>query len=247
MYFIYGDESGDSGHNILVTRYITFVGIMIEDAAWKTCLNKIKQFRQHLKRSYNINLNVELHASAIWRNKETFKKLNFSMAIRRRIFRDIVLFIRNLQESTILIVSIDKSKQSLLNVNLRELGWKYLLQRYENFLTSEGKFGLFISDKGFEEGQRRLLRKMRVYNPIPSRYGGYYRKEVTKILEDPNIRDSSYSYFVQLADIVAYISRLRDDPTSGHKKWGLHKFYKSLKPRILSQASSQDTYSFVYP
>ena len=77
-----------------------------------------------------------------------------------------------------------------------------------------------------------------MYNPIPSHYGGYYQSPLVKIVEDPFSRHSQDSYFVQLADISAYLARLRHDHTPKQAKWGIHKLYKRIKPRYILEASN---------
>ena len=108
--------------------------------------------------------------------------------------------------------------------------------------------GIVVNDEGHEKMTRMLSRKMRVYNPIPSHYGGYYQAPLVKIIEDPFSRHSQDYYFVQLADISAYLARLRHNHTSKQAKWGIHKFYKRIKPRYMLEASRKDNYGFViYP
>ncbi len=61
-----------------------------------------------------------------------------------------------------------------------------------------------------------LLRRMRRYNPIPSKieYGPGLRNTVmTKIIEDPNFRDSGHSYFLQAADLAAFLLYQRYAPS----------------------------------
>ena len=108
--------------------------------------------------------------------------------------------------------------------------------------------GIVVNDEGYDKMVRQLSRKMRVYNPIPSHYGGYYQAPVVKIIEDPFSRHSQDSYFVQLADISAYLARLRHNHTLGQAAWGIHKLYKRIKPRYILEASRKDNYGFVvYP
>ena len=181
-----------------------------------------------------------------------FRGLKLSYADRNRIFRLTAEFLRSSQELTILTVSIDKGSPQLPSTaKISEIARTIFLQRYENWLMAKQEFGVVVNDEGYEKMTRMLSRKMRVYNPIPSHYGGYYQAPLAKIIEDPFSRHSQHSSLVQLADMSAYLARLRHDHTPGHtkhKKYGIHRLYKKIKPRYMLEASRKDNYGFViYP
>jgi len=77
---------------------------------------------------------------------------------------------------------------------------------------------IIISDEGRELEITRALRKMHVHNPIPSRYGvwsdGRGTKNITTdhVIEDPIFKPSHRSFFVQLADCVAFALLKREVP-----------------------------------
>jgi len=249
MYIAYIDESGDPGHSVAITRYFTLSGIIVADSNWKAFLDRVKIFRKGLKRDFRLTLKADLRATDLWMNRGDFRKLNLNYADRARIFRRTAELLRYSQEVAILTVSINKDSSELPSTSkISEIAWTMFLQRYENWLLAKQDFGIVVNDEGYEKMTRMLSRKMRVYNPIPSHYGGYYQAPVLKIIEDPFSRHSQYSYFVQLADISAYLARLRHNHTSKQAKWGIHKLYKRIKPRYILEASRKDNYGFViYP
>jgi len=249
MYIAYVDESGDPGRNTRVTRYFTLSGIIVADSNWKALLDRVKAFRQGLKRDFGLTLKSDLRATELWNNSGDFRKLNLNYADRIRIFRRTAEFLRYSQEVAILIVSINKDSPALPSTGkISGIAWTMFLQRYENWLLAKQEWGIVVNDEGHEKMTRMLSRKMRVYNPIPSHYGGYYQAPVVKIIEDPFSRHSQYSYFVQLADMSAYLARLRHDHTPRQAKYGIHRLYKRVKPRYILEASRKDNYGFViYP
>ncbi len=249
MYIAYVDESGDPGRNLAITRYFTLSGIILADSNWKIFLEKVKTFRKGLKRDFGLTLKADFRATDLWKNSGDFRKLNLNYADRARIFRRTAEFSRSSQEVAILTVSIDKGSPQLQStVKIDETAWTMFLQRYENWLVARQELGIIVNDEGHEKMTRMLSRKMRVYNPIPSHYGGYYQSPLVKIIEDPFSRHSQDSYFVQLADISAYLARLRHNHTPWQAKWGMHKLYKRIKPRYILEASKKDNYGFViYP
>jgi len=252
MYIAYVDESGDTGHNTRITKYFTLSGIIVADSNWKAFLDRVKAFRKGLKRDFRLTLKADLRATDLWMNRGDFRKLNLNYADRARIFRRTAELLRYSQEVAILTVSINKDSSQLPSTSkIGEIAWTMFLQRYENWLLAKQEFGIVVNDEGYEKMARMLSRKMRVYNPIPSHYGGYYQSPLVKIIEDPFSRHSQDSYFIQLADISAYLARLRHDHTPGHtkhKQYGIHKLYKRIKPRYMMEASRKDNYGFViYP
>ena len=254
MYIAYVDESGDPGRNTRITKYFTLSGIIVADSNWKPFLDRVKTFRKGLKRDFGLILKADLRAADLWKNSGDFKKLNLNYADRARIFRKTAEFLRYSQEVTILTVSINKSSPQLPSTGkIDEIAWTMFLQRFENWLIAKEELGIhelgiIVNDEGHEKMTRMLSRKMRIYNPIPSHYGGYYQSPLVKIIEDPFSRHSQYSYLVQLADMSAYLARLRHNHTPWQAKWGIHKLYKRIKPRYILEASKKDNYGYViYP
>jgi len=249
MYIAYVDESGDDGHNVAITRYFTLSGIIIADSNWRTFLEKVKAFRRELKRDFGLTLKADLRATDLWRRKGDLKRLKLRYADQVEIFRRTAEFLRSSQEIVILNVSIDKGSPQLPSTaKISEIAWTMFFQRYENWLMGKQELGIIVNDEGYDKMVRLLSRKMRVYNPIPSHFGSYYKAPIVKIIEDPFLRNSQDSYFIQLADMSAYLARLRHDYSPSQGKAGLHWLYKGIKPRYMLEASRKDNYGFVlYP
>ncbi len=249
MYIAYVDESGDPGRNTRLTQYFTLSGIILADSNWKIFLEKVKTFRKGLKRDFGLTLKADLRATDLWRRKGDLKRLKLRYADQVEIFRRTAEFLRYSQEVTILTVSIDKASPQLPStVKISEIAWTMFFQRYENWLMGKQELGIIVNDEGYDKIVRQLSRKMRVYNPIPSHFGGYYKAPVVKFIEDPFSRHSQDSYFIQLADMSAYFARLRHDHSPSQAKAGLHWLYKGIKPRYMLEASRKDSYGFViYP
>jgi len=191
MYIAYVDESGDDGHNVAITRYFTLSGIILADSNWKIFLDKVKAFRKGLKGDFGLTLKADFRATDLWRRKGDLKRLGLSYADQVEIFRRTAEFLRSSQEIVILNVSINKGSPKLpATGRISEMAWTMFLQRYENWLLVKQELGVVVNDEGHEKMTRMLSRKMRVYNPIPSLYGGYYQAPLVKIIEDPFSRHS---------------------------------------------------------
>jgi hypothetical protein len=105
---------------------------------------------------------------------------------------------------------------------------------------------LILADQGREVEITRALRKMSVYNPIPSMVGdwggGVAAKNipVQRVIEDPIFKKSHQSYFIQLADAVAYSLLKREvTPTPHIKKYGVDKFFERTLAGVCHRPASK--------
>jgi hypothetical protein len=133
--------------------------------------------------------------------------------------------------------------------SLSEGDWQSLNKRLNNYRSR----AFIIADEGREYEIERAIRKMRVFNPIPSRYGewgtGSRTKNITtdRIIEDPMFKKSERSYFIQVADCIAFALLKREvQPTPHVKKYGLHKMFdETLTGICFKKASPADPLGIV--
>jgi hypothetical protein len=104
--------------------------------------------------------------------------------------------------------------------------------RIETRLNHYRPVALVFADEGRETEITKALRKMGVYNPIPSMVGDWGGGTKTKnipierVVEDPVFKKSHQSYFIQLADAVAFALLKREvAPTPHVKKYGIHQMF----------------------
>jgi hypothetical protein len=111
---------------------------------------------------------------------------------------------------------------------------------------------IIIGDEGRQRDITRAYRKMNVYNPIPSQFGKWESGDSTKniplarILEDPFFKRSQDSYFVQLADCVAFALLKREtDLTPNIKKHNIHTFFDACLSGVCFKKASPDRLGIV--
>lgn len=112
---------------------------------------------------------------------------------------------------------------------------------------------LIFADQGRENEITKALRKMHAFNPIPSQFGEWPGSLKTKnipverVIEDPVFKESHQSYFIQLADCVAFSLLKREvSPTPLVKKYGIHRmFEKKVAPVCFRAASPKDPLGIV--
>jgi hypothetical protein len=102
-------------------------------------------------------------------------------------------------------------------------------------------------DEGKDVELRKIARRGAIYNPVGSKYGawedGARAKNIPndRLIEDPIFRSSARSYFLQLADFIAYaLLKQETKPTPLAERYRLHECYSRLKPIIIIKATSKD-------
>ena len=129
-----------------------------------------------------------------------------------------------------------------------------MVNRVNRTLESWGSYAVLISDKGNEIAYTRLLRRMNVFNPIPSAFGVWadtgdrFRNiPITRIIEDPFFKDSRQSYFLQLVDFAAYSLLRRERPLASKNKYGLNTAFPILQPILVIEANRRDPEGVIRP
>ncbi len=105
-----------------------------------------------------------------------------------------------------------------------------------------------IFDEGKDKKTSYFYRKMRAYNPIPSKFGTWADGERWKSTPIQNIvggiafRSSAGDYFLQMADFVAYALLKREDPTQIERIVSYHanEVFEILDGALNKAASGED-------
>ena len=146
--------------------------------------------------------------------------------------------------------------------NVLDRALTYSVQRIENDLKKldPTKKFMIITDEGRVGKMRSTTRKIQKINFIPSRFGSEsYRQEIKSLIEDPLPKSSKQSYFIQFADLIAYIvflyinQKLQISPKPNrlpeiidNKK--IINWMDRLEGSLNTEASSDDKYGVVcYP
>jgi len=102
-------------------------------------------------------------------------------------------------------VVTDKARAGVSGNNCFDMTWEMLLQRFERTCYYENTTLMITHDEGNNDAVRRIVRKARRHLTAGAMYGsGSLRFKAERFLDDPIPRSSQHSYFVQMADLVAY-------------------------------------------
>lgn len=244
MYLMYVDESGDTGLENSPTRYFVLSAIVIHELRWKQILTELVSFRQTLRQQKGLKLRDEIHC-ADFINKPG-ELIRIKRNDRLDILKKCIDWLNHQNDLSIYSVIIDKSNRK---DDIFELAWNTLLTRFENTIRCKNfpgpqnpdERGMVISDNTDGEKLRKLIRRMRHFNPIPNRrdmyLGDYRNMRLEYVIEDPIFRDSKNSLVHQMNDVVAYFCRQLVEPNAYVKKKSGANFYKRLSDVLIDKVS----------
>lgn len=242
MYLMYVDESGDRGlpSDNSPTRYFCLSGVVVHEQRWRDSLAQFKQFRYWLKKRHGIYLDDEIHSAELVNKPSkcapSFQKLK--KYERLAIVRNFADQIGRMTDLNIINVVVDKSLGKLPNKEeVFRAAWYRLFQRFENTMQ-RGNFpgpknpaecGIVFADRTDGVRLRKYLNDMRIRNRIKvigdSGSFVYNDQPIRLIVEDPLLRESDESYFVQAADCAVFLLKQFVEPNSHMRKHGGNYYF----------------------
>jgi Protein of unknown function (DUF3800) len=230
MWLAYFDESKENN------KFFVYSALVVDSTKWNQAFDAVKRFRQDLKAKYGIYTKKELHAWKFAAGKGQISTRVLSKQQRAVIFREVLQFIAGLGGCGIISA-----------VNTNEF---YAFERIMNRInkTAERKKAqvMLLCDEGQEIEFTRRIRRMHVFNPIPSNRQVWTDGKPTKnipisaFIEDPVFKQSHMSYFIQLTDFIAYALLRMERPIPSRTALGYDQMYPILKPRTTPLTNRAD-------
>jgi hypothetical protein len=225
----------------------------VHELRWHSTLDQIIQLRRDLRSRYGVKLREELHASDLIHHPGALARVPKSL--RLRLLRDVLEFEATLPDVSLVNVVVNKAGKTP-PYDVFEHAWRALLQRIENTISYRNFPGpqnpqdnfVLVVDRTDEKKLRLLSRRLRKYNPIPSKFmgGATQFKPILALVEDASHRDSAHSYFIQLCDINAYFTHQQHAPCKYVRRQGARHYFTRLKPILCLKASSTDPFGVVH-
>lgn len=263
MRLMYVDESGDPGTLIAGTpkhlspspHYI-LTGVIMADVKWQEHLTSMITIRRLLRNCYGLRMRDELHGTELInpRGASVYKRIPGGRRRRVQLYRDALTQITAQMPTTQIInVHLDKLNPAYVSstapgADFEERAWEWLIQRFSNYLriSCGGELGIILADETNEVKIRRIVRKIRVHNQVGSMYGGSYPVSVDNIVEDPVMRSSQHSYFVQIADLVSHALYRKLHRKNSYRKFNVDKLFDIVDPILLKAAAKKDPQGIVH-
>ena len=239
MHLIYIDDSKDE-------EICVFSALAVPIDQWHAAFRQVRDFRRQLRKAYGIYVHKELHAWKFVSGRGRPSDRVVTKGQRAAIFKDMLRLLTNLP-GVRLFNAVFPRKQD-------EKAFERMLNRIDRALQAWGSHAVLVCDKGKEIAYTRMVRRMYVYNPIPSQYGvwldtGQSWKNIPleRIVEDPFFKDSAQSYFIQLVDFAAYALLRRERPVPSKTRYGLDKAFNLLVPILVREATRKDPEGIIRP
>jgi hypothetical protein len=248
MYLMYVDESGDTGLVGSPTRYFALSGIVVHERRWRSFVDRLIAMRRTLQSVYGLPVRTEIHASEYIRSPVHGLPKHDRLSILRNTIDELA----KIPDISITNVIVDKLGKPP-GYDPFQTAWGVLFQRFENTLLHgnypgrfQDDFGIVLTDATAGSKLARMVRRMAIYNPIPSSYGAGARNiPITKIIEDPHGKDSKSSLPVQMADVCAYFLQQRYAPNGYVRRKGADRYFDRLAPVLNTAASRSNTLGVV--
>jgi hypothetical protein len=253
MYLMYVDESGDTGLIGSPTRYFILSGIVLHELRWRDYLEQLIEFRKRMLKTFGLHLREEIHASQFITNPKNVGRIRKNN--RLTILRDFANELSTMSDLNVINVIVDKNGKPA-DYDVFDMAWKALIQRFDNTHSHNNFRGpqnpedkeIIIADNTDIKKLTTLIRQIRRFNPIPNniQHGpGYRDLRIRYMIEDPNFRDSKDSYFIQAADLSAYLLYQHYLPCAYMKKKSGQNYFLRLDPILCKVASSTDPLGIV--
>jgi hypothetical protein len=248
MHLMYVDESGDTGLQGSPTRYFVLSGLVLHELRWRHVLDELIAFRRELKQAYGLRLREEFHAAAfITCPGELVRIKRYDRLAMIRAFAG---KLASLGDISIINILVDKANKQP-GYDVFDMAWRALVQRFENTISwhhfpgpaNPDERGFILCDHTDDKKLMLLLRQLHQYNPVPHQaaYGAGYRNlPLQYVIEDPSYRDSVHSFFLQAADLAAFLLYQRSAPSSYMRKKSGQNYFNRLKPVLCLAASNRD-------
>ncbi|MBN2378055.1 MAG: DUF3800 domain-containing protein [Sedimentisphaerales bacterium] len=226
MHLIYIDDSMD-GTNLPGTPRCVFSALAVPAERWREVFGLVKDFRRRIKQSDGIKVNKELHATEFIAGRGSLGDKIVPKRRRLELYAEALRLISNLPEVRLFNALSPRAEEYRI--------FERLLNRINRTMEAWNSHAMLICDEGKECIYTRMVRKMSVFNPIPSRYGVWRDTAsstrnipIERIIEDPVFKDSKSSYFIQLADFCAFALLRREHPMASQQKYNFHRIFNIL-------------------
>lgn len=248
---MYVDESGDVGLTGSPSRYFILTGVILHELRWQPYIEQILEFRRRMKNAFGLRMREEIHASKFLTKPGELQRIKRND--RLTILRFFAAELASMPDINIINIVIDKQDKPA-GYDPFEEAWTYLIQRFENTISHRNfpgpanadERGMLFPDHTDDKKLAQLLRKMHRWNPTPNAgAAGYRNLRLTRIIEDPNFRESHHSHFVQAADLCAFLLYQNLSPSAYMRKKGGRNFFLQLDPILCKIASAKDPHGIV--
>ncbi len=163
--------------------------------------------------------------------------------------------LRRMEDAAIRIGGVEVINVCLRRQAVREyeqVSLDRLLNRVNTSVKAAGRHAFLIFDKGREKMVTRAYRRLRIFNPVPSRYELWEEGERTRniplerVIGGPSFRSSDSDYLLQMADLIAHSLLMQEEESvPGTEDMGIREAFSILDCALNRKASRRDPQGIV--
>ena len=231
MYFCYVDESGDAGKydpenaGKSGSPYFILTGMIVEADKWKASLDVIKSFRKHLAAKAYLPYEVEFHCSEIIDPHKIAVLRQISIPDRWGLISGFAETIGRRIPCAIIAVVVKKATCRLITGDYNLDAIVTLYQAFDEFLKMHMAYGSVLFDRTSEKSVTTYIRGLMGTGPGNRSFPDIH---IGRIIEDPIFRESSHSFFIQAADVIAYTLKEKEFPIASRKKFSADRIFQNM-------------------
>lgn len=199
MYFIYIDESGNTGIQPSTEQpWYVLGGIIVPADKISDIENAVRTvgFKYFSNRSSDTNF--EFHATDIRNGKRNFK--DKSVSVRVDIMRDVFKIFE--QHSIKTVVSGILKSENLWDLHPHQNAFQFLIEQLEQYLQNIGLNALIIADEN-PEIEQKIASDFELYK-IQGTTRGRSPTKIHRIIDTVHFAQSKNNHLMQLSDIATY-------------------------------------------
>ena len=229
----------------------------VDAERWNDLFADIQEWRRELQKRYGIPPDRELHACDLLAGRGMLTRnggANERLTPRQgaEVFMD---GLRRIEDAASNIGGVE-----VINVCLRkpdvkayeQVSLDRLLNRINASVKAAGRHAFLIFDEGKERMIARAYRRLRIFNPVPSRYERWEEGERTRnipvenVIGGPAFRSSDSDHLLQMADLIAHaLLKQEEEPVPRVENLGIHDAFSILDKALNRRASRQDPQGIV--
>lgn len=152
-------------------------------AEWKRCFDAIKSYRKSLRESDGIFVKKELHATKFLSGRGRIGSRQVTRTRRCEIYREALAATTRLPG--VHLFNAFGNRKNELRI------FERLMNRLNRALVEWGSTAVCVSDEG--KDYNKLVRKMAVFNPVPSMYGRWREGLTRNIVIDRLVENLFYA------------------------------------------------------
>ena len=224
----------------------------VDAERWNDMFTDIQEWRRELQKRYGIPPDRELHACDLLAGRGMLVRnggVNERLTPRQggEVFMD---GLRRIEDAASSIGGVE-----VINVCIRkpdvkayeQVSLDRLLNRINASVKAAGRHAFLIFDEGKERMITRAYRRLRIFNPVPSRYDRWEEGERTRnipvgnVIGGPAFRSSDSDHLLQMADLIAHaLLKQEEEPVPRVENLGIGDAFSILDKALNRRASRHD-------